>query len=669
MCDYRQRVGCATILNQSMARTTVRALEVTPPVRFGPYEVNLDSGDLRKFGYRVRLQPKSFLVLRTLLERPGELVTREELKAQLWAENTFVEFESSLNVAVRRLREALGDEAQHPVYIETVPRHGYRFVGVIESTNLPQATSHVAEMSLSSYREPIAISPVGIHILASAPRTPPPTAQKVPSGIVSKVMVPSLALVFVALIGVFFLKQSAARRFAGSTTPSIAVLPFVDSSPGKSQEYFSDGLAEELLNELAKTPRLRVAARTSSFHFKGQDGDLRTVGQKLNVGSVLEGSVSREGNRVRITAELVNVENGFQLWSGSYERNLDDVFAVQDEIARAVAAELKVKLLSGGAPAVLPHSTNPAAYSDYLQGRYFYERRTKNDLEKATSYFEQAIKLDPGYARAWSGLAWARMSQADSAYGLSFEEGYRLARDAAEKALLLDPSLAEAHAAIGRIKRTHDWDWAAADASFQKAIELEPQNALALMGASSLAASLGRFDDAVALGRRAVELDPLSVIAHVALGLRAYYAGQLDLAVTAYEKALELNPGDPSAHYLLSLVYLARSEPLRAQAEAQQQPRGAGRYVGEALAYNASGRKQEADAAVKTLVSNYANEAAYQIAEVYAVRGELDRSFEWLETARTQRDAGLSAIVGDPLLKNLRADPRYAAFLKQMRLT
>jgi TolB-like protein/DNA-binding winged helix-turn-helix (wHTH) protein/Tfp pilus assembly protein PilF len=651
-----------------MARTTVRTLEVSPPVRFGPYEVNLDSGDLRKFGYRVRLQPKSFLVLRTLLERPGELVTREELKAQLWAENTFVEFESSLNVAVRRLREALGDEAQHPVYIETVPRHGYRFVGVIEPANLPLAQSHVSEILPSFHRESFAISPVGIHILTPAPRISPLAAQKAPSGILWKLVGSSLAVV-VVLFGLFFLKHSAAPLLARSATPSIAVLPFVDTSPGKSQEYFSDGLAEELLNELAKSPRLRVAARTSSFHFKGHDGDLRTVGQKLNVGSVLEGSVSREGNRVRITAELVNVENGFQLWSGSYERNLDDVFAVQDEIARAVAAELKVKLLSGGAPAALPRSTNPAAYSDYLQGRYFYERRTKNDLEKATSYFEQAIKLDPGYARAWSGLAWARMSQADSAYGLSFEQGYRLARDAAEKALQLDPSLAEAHAAIGRIKRTHDWDWAGADASFQKAIELEPQNALALMGASSLAGSLGRFDDAVALGRRAVELDPLSVIAHVALGLRAYYAGQLDLAVTAYEKALELNPGDPSAHYLLSLVYLARSEPLRAQAEAQQQPRGAGRYVGEALAYNASGRKQEADAAVKTLVSNYANEAAYQIAEVYAVRGELDRSLEWLETARTQRDAGLSAIVGDPLLKNLRADPRYAAFLKQMRLT
>jgi len=651
-----------------------RTLQVSPPpVRFGPYEVNLDSGDLRKFGYRIRLQPKSFLVLRALLERPGELVTREELKAQLWAENTFVEFESSLNVAVRRLRGALGDEAQHPVYIETVPRRGYRFVGEVENRASPAETERAGEPPESSSwpyvgREPVGGSSLGIRLVETAPRIPPLAARDVQPRNSWRLIAAALAVIMLAMIGVFFVKRSAARR-PSTPVPSIAVLPFVDTSPGKTQEYFSDGLAEELLNELAKTQGLRVAARTSSFKFKGHDGELRTIGQKLNVATVLEGSVSTEGNRVRIAAELVNVDNGFQLWSGSYERNLNDVFAVQDEIARSVAAELKVKLLSGTVAAAVPRNPNPDAYSDYLQGRYFYERRTQNDLQKATSYFEQAIKLDPGYAPAWSGLAWARMSQADSAYGVSFEEGYRLARDAAEKALQLDPYLAEAHAAIGRVKRTHDWDWAGADASFQKAIALEPQNAIALMGASSLAASLGRFADAMALNRRAVELDPLSVTAHIALGIRAYYVGQLEVATAAYKKALELNPGDPSAHYLLSLVDLAQGKPQQALAEIEQQPRGGGRYVGETLAYNALGHKPEADAALRTLVSKYSNEAAYQIAEVYAVRGESDRAFEWLEMARSQRDAGLSAIMGDPLLQNLHADPRYAAFLKKMRLS
>ena len=640
-------------------------LQAGPPlVRFGPYEISLASGELSKFGYRMRLQPKSFLVLRSLLLTPGEVVTREELKAQLWPENTFVEFESSLNVAVRRLREVLGDEAQNPVYIETVPRHGYRFVGTLE----PSAAGIIPEVAFSPGvdRQRVAVPSEGIHIV-EVPRIPPASAQKAAAWKFRKMLIPALVLLGLVVATAGFLKRGVARPSPVPLASSIAVLPFVDSSPGKSQEYFSDGLAEELLNELARTPGLRVAARTSSFQFKGTDANLHTVGQKLNVATVLEGSVSTDGNRVRIAAELVNVENGFQLWSGSYERNLNDVFALQDEIARAVAAELKLKLLSGNVPATIPRNPNPDAYSDYLQGRYFYERRTKDDLEKATSYFEKAIQQDPGYARAWSGLAWARMSQADSAYGVSFDEGYRLAREAAEKALQLDPGLAEAHAAIGRIKRTHDWDWTGADASFQKAIALEPQNAIALMGASSLAASLGRFDDAVGLGRRAVELDPLSVVAHVALGMRAYYAGEQDLAIASYQKALELNPGDPSAHYLLSLVYLAQGKPQQALAEVGRQ-HGAGRYVGEALAYTALGRRPESDAALQTLVTSYPNEAAYQIAEVYAMRGESDRAFAWLETARAQRDAGLSAIKSDPLLKSLYSDPRHAALLKKMGL-
>ncbi len=639
-------------------------LQASPIARFGPFEINLASGELSKFGYRMRLQPKSFLVLRTLLMRPGEVITREELKTQLWPENTFVEFESSLNVAVRRLRDVLGDEAQNPVYIETVPRHGYRFVGTLEpsSGGLVPDTSFLPGID----RQRGAVRVEGIHIV-EVPRIPPAAEPVVAPRSFWKWLAPALAVLCLLAAGAWLLKRSATRHSARPLASSIAVLPFVDSSPGKTQEYFSDGLAEELLNELAKTPGLRVAARTSSFQFKGTNASLRMIGQKLNVATLLEGSVNTDGNRVRIAVALVGVDNGFQLWSGTYERNLNDVFALQDEIARAVTAELKVKLLPANAAAAIPRNPNPDAYSDYLQGRYFYERRTRDDLAKATSYFEKAIQQDPGYARAWSGLAWARMSQADSAYGLSFDEGYRLAKEAAQKALQLDPALAEAHAAIGRIKRTYDWDWSGADASFQRAIALEPQNAIALMGASSLAASLGRFDDAVSLGGRAVELDPLSVVAHVALGMRAYYAGRQNLAIASYEKALELNPGDPSAHYLLSLVYLTQGKPQQALAEAGRQ-QGAGHSVGEALAYAALGRRQESDAALRTLLTNYREEAAYQIAEVYAVRGQLDDAFAWLEKARTQKDAGLSAIKGDPLLKGLYSDPRYAALLKKMGL-
>ena len=636
-----------------------RALQTaSQSVRFGPYEVNLDSGDLRKFGYRVKLQPKSFLVLHALLEAPGQLVTREDLKAQLWPENTFVEFESSLNVAVRRLREALSDEAQKPVYIETVPRHGYRFIGILEqpaaSALAPRLVADEASLLLG---EPEALD--------SLSRFPAPV--QAPSRNIWRLLLPALALLLVMAFGIFSWKRGAILH-AQPIASSIAVLPFADMSPEKNQEYFSDGLAEELLNHLARTPGLRVAARTSSFQFRDKTSDLLAIGKKLDVGTVLEGSVRKEGNRVRISAELIKVEDGFQLWSGTYDRDLNDVFAVQDEIARSITSELKVRLLNSKTASVPQRETSSAAYNAYLQGRYFYERRTQDDLGKAFQYFEQAVKLDPQYARAWSALAWVLIARTEAAYGPSFEEGYRMARAAAERAMELDPTLAEAHAAIGRIKRTYDWDWAGADASFQKALVLEPQNSTVLLGASSLAASLGRFDEAVALNRRAVEVDPLSVVAHVSMGVHAYYANQLDLATDAYQKALAISPDDPEAHYLLGLVYLARSQSQRALAEFERDQRGSEKSVGEALAYAAMGKKAEGDAALNQLIANYQVQAAYQIAEVYAFRGEVDQAFQWLELARAHRDAGLPAIKGDPLLKNLYRDPRFAQFLRSMNL-
>ncbi|MGA2904062.1 MAG: winged helix-turn-helix domain-containing protein, partial [Candidatus Korobacteraceae bacterium] len=308
-----------------------RPLHQTPLVRFGPYEIDLDSGDLRKFGYRIKLQPKSFRVLRALLQAPGEMVTREELKAQLWPENTFVEFESSLNVAVRRLREALNDEAQDPVYIETVPRHGYRFIGVLEPPVAAAAPYLVPALARQGVESPSALD--------LPARIPPASVQTVPGRSLWRLLLPALAALIALAIGHFWWK----RNLAVAPTPiasSIAVLPFVDMSPEKNQQYFSDGLAEELLNHLAKTPGLRVAARTSSFQFRDKSADLPAIGKKLDVATILEGSVRKEGKRVRIAAELVKAEDGFQLWSGTYDRDLNDVFAVQDDIARAITGEL-----------------------------------------------------------------------------------------------------------------------------------------------------------------------------------------------------------------------------------------------------------------------------------------------------------------------------------------
>lgn len=628
-------------------------LRGTPVIRFGPYEVNVESGDLRKFGYRIKLQPKSFLVLQALLEVPGEMVTRDELKTRLWPENTFVEFEASLNVAVRRLREALSDDAQAPTYIETVPKHGYRFISTMELVPI------APPMTLRPELVPIAEQPASELDLSAAHVSPRRSLWKL--------LVPALALLILVATGIFWWKRSTitAQKPIAS---SIAVLPFADMSPEKNQQYFSDGLAEELLNHLAKTPGLRVAARTSSFQFRDHNADHAAIGQKLDVATILEGSVRKEGKRVRISAELVKADDGFQLWSNTYDRDLNDVFAVQDDIARAITGELKLRLFSAHSTEAPQHGTNSEAYNAYLEGRYFFERRTHDDLNRAQDYFQQAVKLDPNYARAWSALAWVLIARAENAQGASFEQGYHDGRMAAERALQLDPGLAEAQAAIGRIKRDYDWDWTGADAAFQKALALEPQNSVVLQGASSLQASLGHFEDAVALNRRAVEVDPLSVGAHLALGMHAHYAGHLDLAIDAYQKSLAISPQGPEAHYLLGVVYLSKSQAQQALAEFEKIPAGSERTVGEALAYSALGKKAEADASLQKLINDYHEQAAFQIAEVYAFRGEADPAFQWLEVARSHKDAGLASIKGDPLLKNLYKDPRYAAFLRNMGL-
>jgi TolB-like protein/Flp pilus assembly protein TadD len=452
---------------------------------------------------------------------------------------------------------------------------------------------------------------------------------------------------------------------ARSTKASIAVLPFLDMSPGSDQEYFAEGLAEELLNSLARIPGLRVASRTSAFAFKGKNEDLRAIAQKLNVATILEGSVRKQGAKVRITTQLINAADGFHLWSEAYDKTLDDVFAVQQEIAGQVAGALKVTLMAGQAPG--PQSRNVEAYNAYLQGRFFYARRTREDLSRAGDYFHKAIELDPAYAAAWSGLANVHSREAQ-AFFVPAEEGYKRARQEAEKALSLDGSQAEAHAALGWIERSYDWDWSAAETSFRRALELEPGNSTAVRGAGLVAFTQGKLGEAEGLARRAAELDPLSPGPHFNLGVYAYYGGRYPEAITSFSKALELNPDAPNAHAFLGRVHLAQSRAEEALAEMAQEKDAFRRLFGQALAYNSAGRRQDADSALARLVGEYQAVAAFPIAEIHAARGDTDEAFRWLERAYRQRDGGLCEMKGDPLLRSLEGDPRYAAFLVKMRL-
>jgi serine/threonine protein kinase/Flp pilus assembly protein TadD len=499
----------------------------------------------------------------------------------------------------------------------------------------------------------------------SAQATPLPKKLRSKTGLFAV----SIALIAVLAIGVAYWMKREKSKTGPSTyigAPSIAVLPFVNMSSDKEQEYFSDGLADELLNKLTGIQGLHVAGRTSSFAFKGKNEDLRVIGQKLNVATILEGSVRKEGTRVRITAQLVSTSDGFHLWSQTFDRELNDIFAVQDEIARSVANALKLTLFGEKMPAN-KDKPNPQAYNAYLQGQYFRERKSKENLQKAIDYYEQAVRLDPNYANAWAGLAWAHAQQGNWGYG-PIRESYEKGRKEAQKALSLDENLALAHRAMGFIQQWYDWDWAAADASTKRALELEPRSAQGVMRAASIAITMGRYNEALALYQRAVELDPLSIFARAGLGDALFYLGRLQEAAMQHRRALELHPDRAGTHAYLARIYVLESNPEAALKELQQEPDAFWRLYGLALAYWALDKKKESDSAMIELIQGFQADASYQIAEVYAYRGETDKAFEWLDRAYDLRDGGLALIKGDPLLRSIEQDPRYAAFLKKMRL-
>lgn len=446
---------------------------------------------------------------------------------------------------------------------------------------------------------------------------------------------------------------------------SVAVLPFVNMSGDEENEYFSDGLSEELLNLLAQIPELHVAARTSAFSFKGKEVTIPEVAAALNVNHVLEGSVRRSGDRVRITAQLIEAANGHHLWSKSYDRTLGDIFAVQDEIAAAVVAELELNLLGAHTPEARP--TDPQAYALYLRGNHFRDRRAEADLERAIGYYQRALELDEDYAPAWAGLARAYANQAD--YGQRpIDASYEQARAAAKRALAIDPRLAAGHAAMGWIHTFYDWDWAAADEAFQRALALAPNDALVLRSSGSVARTLGHWDESIALRRQAVARDPLQASGYQSLAISLMYAGRLDEAEDAVRQASELKADQPGVHYVLAVIALQRGEAKAALAAMDMERSELWRLVGFPLVYHALGRQDDSDAALAELEARHAGDGAYQIAQAHAFRGERDPAFSWLERAHAQRDSGLTQIKGDPLLAGLEGDPRHAAFLEKMNL-
>ena len=611
-------------------------------------------------GERVPIAPKGFDVLAYLVEHAGRVVAQDEILGALWPE-THVNPEV-LRKYILEIRKALGDRPNNSEFIETLPKRGYRFIAPVIEEN----AAETPEVPWSHATEDDAIE---------EDDGPPAAPAEQEDSFVQRrlwklAIIAMLVVVAAAGPGGYFLLARNGRIAHPVTDTSIAVLPFADVSPAKDQEYLSDGLAEQLINDLAKVPGLKVIGRSSSFHFRDRSEDARDVGRTLAVANVLEGSVRREGNHVRITTELIKVDDGFQLWSQTYDREINDIFAVQDEIARAATEALQPKLLEGdGQPvASASRSTNPEAYQAYLEAKYFIGRgASKEDLDKALGYTDTAIKLDERYAPAWALRASVQNTMATVSL-TNVTEGFRRARDDAERAIALDPGSAAAYLAMANAQIFYDWDWDSASTCLTKAASLEPGNSDVVAMRSLLSALMGNLDEGVELGQQAVSLDPLDTISRLQLGYRLYVASRYDEAKTELQKALDLNPQSPFVHFVLGRVLIAQARPQQALAEFEKEPNEWGRLTGQAMVYHALGRERDSIAALTELIAKHDTDSAYQIAEAYAFRGEPDKAFEWLDVAYTQRDAGLPEIKTDPLAISLRHDPRFANLLKKMRL-
>src|SRR5215831_10281141 len=476
-----------------------------------------------------------------------------------------------------------------------------------------------------------------------------------------------IAVIAGALLGYQLLRTPGSPTAHGVGNKSIAVLPLLNESGDPKDEYFSDGLSEELIAALAQISGLKVIGRSSSFRFKDRREEPKTIGERLGVSTLLDGTVRKQGDRVRIVAELVNAADGIQLWTRTFDRQLKDIFAVQQEIARAVAESLKVTLLGADARSAQESApTNVEAHNAYLQGHFYLVRRNVEDFRKAIGYYDQAIQLDPGYALAYAerAEAWAILGDITG----QRPTAYPKARSDAEKAVAIAPTLAEARAALGFVRFIVDWKFTEGLNELKRAKELSPSNPTANDVLARLIVYLGRFDEAERQARQAVELDPLSTVTQGNLARILFFAGKLDEADAVARKSAELQPAAAASHRWQALIAAQRGDGAAALREAQLEPDEGYRRFELAVAQHVVGDRQAADAALADLIAKAQEGFAYQIAEVYAVRGEKDRAFEWLQIAFNDRDAGMLSLLVDPLLRSLRDDPRYNKLLAKLGL-
>ena len=629
-------------------------------VRFGIFEVDFAAGELRKHGIRIKLRGEQpFQVLSILLEHAGEVVTREELRGQLWAADTFVDFEHSLATAISKIRDALGDSADSPRYVETLPRRGYRFIADVA----------VVDQAALDTRETVVGGVPGTKGHNRADLVREPAASKRWAWSLART-ISGFAVALVLLILAAQIFRLSSRRPANIR--SLAVLPLESLSGDASQDYFADGMTDELITDLGQISVLRVISRTSVMSYKRTRKPLPQIARELNVDAVVEGTVLRSGEQVRITAQLIQASADKHLWADSYEGDVRDTLALQKKVARDIAEQIRINLTSQEQAALTSVKVvNPEAYEDYLKGRYFWNKRTADGLKKAIDYFDQAIEKDPNYAQAYSGLADSYALLGDWQYGvLAPKEAFPRAKAAATKALELDNTLGEAHTSLAFSLDLFDWDWHSADREFRRAIELNPGYATAHHWYAWHLSEMGRNSDAIAEMRKAENLDPLSLIISADVAEILLVAHSYDEAIQQSRKTTDMDPNFAVAHYELGQAFVQKhmyNEAITELRKAIELSGGSTTCTSNlAYAYAVAGRRNEALKIMKDLTnrSNHVFSNAPEIALIYVGLDEKDQAMTWLEKAYAEHFN--PSVLLRPAFDPLRSDPRFQNLVRRI---
>lgn len=612
--------------------------------RIGNWQVSPDLGEISRGGRRTKLDPRAMRLLMFLAERPGQLVTLRDLLDGVWGKSVVTPH--SVYEAIAALRQALEDSSEKPEYIETLPRRGYRLIAAVQTSPPPEPSPKVSAA-------PVEAAVKGGLMAASRRRSP----AVVLGGV-------AFALALIVMVA-WFSRSAHAPSVRVPFDRSIAVLPFLDLSEKQDQAYFADGLAEELLDVLANLPGLRVIGRTSSFQFKNKNEDVQSIGAKLGASYIVEGSVRRAGDHVRVAAQLIRSADGAHQWSQTYDRNVSDALQLEAALASSLGRALELSVASS--PASSPSDTSsPEANDHYLRGLHALDTYTRVGTQEAADQFQSAIALDPRFTAAYIALGKTHLVDAEFGF-VPPEAGFPQVREDALKALTLNPQSAIAHALLVRVATLYAWDWQEAQQQSDAALGLGPQNPFALLAAADLAAILGDFGRSERLLRASLVSDPLNPEAHFTLADTLLALGRLQEAEAEMRRCLEISPNYAFGHFNLGYILSLQGRE-EALAECQREVPDGGQSMCLAGVYDRLGRKKEADAALEVAIKKYADSEAFWIALTFADRRQDAQAFEWLDRAYRQRDPAIEYIKSADDLNHLRSDPRYKALIDKMHL-